>query len=96
MPRDNEVLISKINFIESALFIGRDHARLLRHAVEGDDVDGIMRSREMLHNTLELFGDLMGEIASSLPDWRPTPRHPVQPDGNGDVNPDAHLGATEA
>lgn len=102
MPADRDLVLARLDFIRNSLSIGSTHASLLRCAVQQDDVEGMMRYREALHNILELFQDLMGEIGRSLPDWRPAPAHVSQADGSSESltpripHSDAHLGATGA
>lgn len=92
MP-NRDLILSKIDLVRNALSIGSQHASLLRHAVQNDDVEGMTRSREMLEATLEMFSSEMAEICHELPDWRPA--HTAQADGCGRLDPDARLGACE-
>lgn len=97
----NLLVSQKLDLVRASLQTAVSHASLLRFAVDEDDVEGIMRYRECLHNALELVADEMGHIAQLLPDWRPASHchaHQAQPDGNSNPlhNSDAHLGATES
>lgn len=98
------LVLSKLDLIRRALLVALEHAEIMRHGVELDDVDAITRGRWGLDNAIDLTQLLAQEVDAVLPDWRPAPHSATHaPDGySGDnpgpvrhAQPDAHLGAVE-
>lgn len=78
-------VLSRLDLMEKALKVAREHAQILRRSVDSDDVDGITRGRQGLHNALELVRELGAEVDAEMPDWRPLPEHTAQADGCGSL-----------
>jgi len=80
---NRDFVLSRLDLMEKALKVAREHAQILRWSVEADDVDGITRGRQGLHSALGLVHQMGGEVDAEMPDWRPVPEHTEQADGCG-------------